>query len=539
MTPDCWNTIAQVWRESSSGGDDISWFDVTMITPLMALMLAVLLAPVAQVAYSRRVQRLMGFREVAPAPQAWWQRRRSGVNPVPSGAGEGQLPLAQCMQLREARIRRASLAAWMVLVIGSFATMPFMVDWGPGDYVGMLLFVAAMGAGPVLVNVRPHGSKALLLVVASGAAAAALKMEEDLDLELILITALVVAVIYLTSVHRTMRALVVPLVVLCCGAMLGTFLALLAMAPGQCIGQGGSFQGSDWLIAGAVTAAAVGVFCASMWLAARGLDGLAWMINRGWMSDVSVVAAAGMLLLAALAVIAMDKPSATPAFKFFLLLAWVAAFVAAYVAVLRRHPCPQKGRRLLMLRVFSRDHRAERLLDTLQSRWQLAGPVLEIGGPDLVKLNLDINEFIKFATFRLHELFQPSAVPADVLAHSLDLGLDREGRFRVNELFCFDTSWKAVVEQLLAIADVVLLDLRGFNDKRSGTSHEVERLAARSLLPRVVAIGDAHTDWAYFDRRVAAAGPAQALALRVDSAAPRALEQCLERLLQVANAIPA
>jgi hypothetical protein len=223
-------------------------------------------------------------------------------------------------------------------------------------------------------------------------------------------------------------------------------------------------------------------------------------------------------------------------------LAWgglcVAVTLAVYALVLWRLPAPQHGRSLLMLRVFSKDRRAERLLDALQSRWRLAGPVLEIGGPDLAHLNLDLSEFIHFATGRTHELFQPGVVPAEVLAQSLQLTPDREGRFRVNEVFCFDTAWRGVVAQLLQLADGVLLDLRGFNSERSGTTFEVEQLAALGLLPRVVAVGDEHTDWAWFDARVAAAspGPVAPLALRVDARAPGALQQCLARLMAVSDA---
>jgi hypothetical protein len=246
-----------------------------------------------------------------------------------------------------------------------------------------------------------------------------------------------------------------------------------------------------------------------------------------------------VLLITGILALSTDHPRATLGVQLALWWGWCAAVFGVYIVVLRRQPLPQHGRRLLMLRVFSRDNRAERLLDTLQARWQLAGPVLEIGGPDLLKLNLDIHEVIAFINFRLHELFQPAAVPADVLARGLHMGLDHEGRFRVNELFCFDTSWKLVVEQLLGLADVVLLDLRGFNKHRGGTAHEVQRLAERGLLPRVVAVHDGSTDWAFFDARVAGRGPTgQALALKVDARDKQALALCLERLLAVADAPP-
>lgn len=534
MKADCWVQWQASLRTAFSG-DDVTWFHWFMAVPIIALLAAVLLAPWLRRAYSRRVQRYMGFRETAAPPQAWWQRqaRQWGAR---EAVVDEPLPLAECMRLREARIRRATIAAWLALVLGSLLVAPFLEDMGAVDIAAMVLFAAILAAGPALVNLRPEGSKTMMLAGAAAVTAAALLLEQDLDAETVIVAAVLVGVLYLASVHRTMRAAVVPLTILCAGAMVGLALALLALTPAQCMSEGKEIPPSDWALFGGVLAAALGAFVGCLWLSARVMDGLVRLVQRGWLSNISVTAGSGMLIVVAVLVLATDSPSATPAVQGLLLAAWVALVGGAYAFMLWRQPSPRKGRRLLMLRVFSRDRKAERLLDAVQARWQLAGPVLEIGGPDLVLLNLDIEEFIRFVNFRLHELFQPAAVAGDVLAQSLDLRPDREGRFRVNELFCFDTSWKAIVEQLLGLSDVVLLDLRGFNRERDGTAHEVERLAERGLLPRVVAVGDANTDWAYFDSRVAGRGPAgQTLAKRVDAKDPQALQQCLDALVERAE----
>ena len=83
---------------------------------------------------------------------------------------------------------------------------------------------------------------------------------------------------------------------------------------------------------------------------------------------------------------------------------------------------------------------------------------------------------------------------------------DREGRFRVNDVFCFDTAWRSTVESLMDMSDAILLDLRGFQAKRAGTAYEITRLAAHGRLRRVVAIGDKLTDWAHVDTLLDAAG---------------------------------
>ena len=426
-----------------------------------------------------------------------------------------------------------------VFVLGTLAVAPLMEDMAAIDVVRAAAFVAVLMAGPALVHVAPHGSKRMLLFGSVGVTALTLWVEGDVGLDDALIGLALVLLVYLTSVHRTMRALVVPLLVLCAGALVGMAAAIAALAPLGCISeQADGLRAADWALLGASTTAAVLVFVLCLWLAGRAMELLARLVQRGWISDLTLVAAAGMVLMAVVLVLATEDARATPAVKLALFAAWVLAPAAIYAWALHRQPCPAVGRRLLMLRVFSHDRRAERMLDTIQSRWQFAGAVMEIGGPDLVKLNLDLQEFVAFATFRLHELFQPAAVPHDTLAASLDLALDREGRFRVNELFCFDTSWRGVVDQLISLADVVLLDLRGFNPQRKGTAHEVGRLAALGMLPRVVAVGDASTDWSLVEAELRRHGGDPALLQRIDAGTPDALEASMRRLVHVAESVP-
>jgi hypothetical protein len=101
-----------------------------------------------------------------------------------------------------------------------------------------------------------------------------------------------------------------------------------------------------------------------------------------------------------------------------------------------------------------------------------------------------------FLAGRLHELFLPEAASDDQLRSRLRLAADREGRFRVNEVFCFNTAWRSTVEQLMHLSDVIVLDLRGFSRQREGTGYEVGLLARAGLLARVVAVRDAATQWA-------------------------------------------
>jgi hypothetical protein len=349
-------------------------------------------------------------------------------------------------------------------------------------------------------------------------------------------TAVALGCLHLASVHRTMRSLIVPLIVLCVGVGFGLGLASwLGVPVEQCL----SLRLDDNPSAAAQPVAFVAFATAmvlGLWLALLALGRLERLVEHGWLSDISLVAGAGFASVAALLMLLADDPQTGASTKGLLYAGWLGLSLSAYAAALVLQPCPRMARSLLMLRVFSRDARAERLLDALQSRWRLAGPVLEIGGPDLAKLNLDLREFIMFVTLRVHELLHPRGVPEAEFIASLDLAADREGRFRVDEVFCFDSSWHAMVERLIGLSDVVLLDLRGFDDKRSGTTHELVRLAALGRLGRVVAVHDSRTDWAYVERTVTTAGAAaSALGVRVDAVDPRALFRCLSELLRIAD----
>ncbi|MDP3821552.1 MAG: hypothetical protein Q8R33_08765 [Burkholderiales bacterium] len=537
MLQSCWPTVVAA-HAAIVAEPDFKLTTLLAVLPIFGLLLAVLMAPAWQALYGRRVQRFMGLREVATPPAAWWQRRQSafGRRRAAVADADAAMPLSQAMHQRHARIRRATWAAYLACVAWSPMLAPWMLDMELGDHAAMVLFVAVLAAGPAIVNVVPHGSKPALLIGSVLVLALALRAEDEVELESVLVGFGIVVLLYVTSVHRTMRALVVPLLVLSAAAMFGAVLAVWALLPLNCLPADGQYGVKGWALIAAVLAAATLLFTLCVWLGTRALDALAAVVRRGWLSDRSLVAFTGLAMLSGVLMLAVDDPKASLGLQLALYAGWMGVTAGAYAWMLQRQPCPQVGRRLLMLRVFSKDRKAERLLDAIQSRWQLAGPVLEIAGPDLAKLNLDLNEFIHLVNFKLHDLFQPGEAAPETLAATLDLALDHEGRFRVNEVFCFDTSWRGVVEQMMGLADAVLLDLRGFTDQRRGTAHEVHRLAALGLLPRVVALGDSATDWSYFEHCVAQHGPGPGLALKIEAADRDALAACVDRLVEIADA---
>lgn len=106
----------------------------------------------------------------------------------------------------------------------------------------------------------------------------------------------------------------------------------------------------------------------------------------------------------------------------------------------------------------------------------------------------------------MHEAFLLGAMDQQKLAGQLDQFADREGRFRINEVFCLEGARRDTVGQLMRMSDAIVLDVRGFGRARQGVGFEIELLGRSRLLPRVLAVGDATTDWEQFDERIRSAG---------------------------------
>lgn len=86
-----------------------------------------------------------------------------------------------------------------------------------------------------------------------------------------------------------------------------------------------------------------------------------------------------------------------------------------------------------------------------------------------------------------------------------DLKPDPDGRYRVNECYCFDGTWQAALAVLVQRADVVLMDLRGFQAHNAGCRHELSVLSTAAHVQRVVLLHDGRTDQAAADSDIGAA----------------------------------
>jgi len=516
-------------------GDAFGWI-VGLV--LLALAAAASVSPIVRGRYRARVARLMALEQVLPRPAAWWQRILRGADRAAPAAfataAWGVAELRARAALVERRLTRATLVAWAAFAIFAAAVAGVL---GQSQAVVMRLADGAVAAlfavGPVLANLPPRWSRHALslgaLALAAGAALGTAIDPAGLDsIGDIVLGAAVLAVIYVTLLHRSLRGQVLPVFVVTVGTMLVLFVPVL-LFEGRlraCDAAGEAADPRALLV--------VVLLLPALWVGFRVLAGVLWLGERGWYSDVSLPSfvALGVGALAWVTgapAVETNQVSATVAA---LPVLWLAVTALAYAIALGRRPPDASAPQLLMLRVFAQRSRQHAMLDSIQQRWRCVGPVHQIGGPDLAALNVDLDECALYLTGRLHERFLPEAASATQLQSLLRTRADREGRFAINEVFCFNTAWRHTVEQLMHLSDAVVLDLRGFTGHRRGTAYEIGLLGHAALLARVVAIGDVYTNWRDVEALLHDAGADAAQLVRFDER--EGIDALFDRLLAVA-----
>jgi hypothetical protein len=160
----------------------------------------------------------------------------------------------------------------------------------------------------------------------------------------------------------------------------------------------------------------------------------------------------------------------------------------------RRASLVSKSPKLLLLRVFSLGKRSERLFDALGMHWRYAGNIWLIAGPDLATTTVEPHEFLDFLSRKLARRFIDGPHRFGLRLSETDIEPDRDGRFRVNDFFCHDDTWRMVLSHLVEDSEAVLMDLRGFSPQNDGCVFEIDELINVVLLGRVVFIVDDTTD---------------------------------------------
>lgn len=487
---------------------------------LIALLGAALASPFVQKAYRSRIVRLMRFNQVSPRPLQWWASRaaadRTGNHTQARyEAGGNGMDLCDLVLQRERRFAASTMIAWFVFMLSALPVAHWVLaDGSASDKSYFAVGAGVLALGPAYVNLPQRFARRALtfgiftcalaaaliasLAAPTPAAAVADSGADDPGALETAIGVVAASLGYLSIFHRRLRGLVLPVFVVAAVALMLIVIPYGYLEPhvGACLVEAAEHR--QLSLSAPYFAVSSAIFALAVWLGFKALDALAHLVEAGWLSELSLIGVISLALIALALVAGASVDQRAPShWLAWLPLPWIAAAVAAYALTLKRPAPASPGPRLLVLRVFASDRRQLKLLDELQSRWRYVGPVHQIGGPDLATTNVDPQECALFLVGRLHDLFLPEAASPAQLGTRLQTVADREGRYSISEVFCFNSAWQHTVGQLMRISNAILLDLRGLTARREGTSYELRILARTGLLDRVVAIGDEHTDWAF------------------------------------------
>ena len=270
------------------------------------------------------------------------------------------------------------------------------------------------------------------------------------------------------------------------------------------------------------------------------LKSLARAYDAKRFSDAQLLAHNWWLMF--VAVYAVEQVNAHPGSAALVQTVAVAALAYALFPFLLSHTLAraQRGlpamprRMLLVLRIFGDSARTGALFERFASRWQRYGPVTTIAAPDAAAATVDPGDLLRFATGRIAAGFVTSRDDLVQRLASLDVEPDRDGRYRITELCCRDDTWQGTVVALIARADAIVMDLRGFTPARRGAEFELEQLATRASPDRVVLVVDATTDRELV-ARASSAGAAPMAIMEVRRGSARQADAAFVALLAAAG----
>jgi hypothetical protein len=185
-------------------------------------------------------------------------------------------------------------------------------------------------------------------------------------------------------------------------------------------------------------------------------------------------------------------------------LAWIPLVMTLNARVQRS---PGRPPTLLVLRVFQHDAQVQALFDHVIERWRLSGNTVLIAGTDLADRTLDGDDIFTFLDGELASRFIRNAAEVAPRLAGFQLAPDADGRHRVNECYCHDTTWQDALHALVRASEVVLMDLRGFQARNAGCAYELGTLAQAPRALRVTVLVDAQTDRAAAAAAVLGAAP--------------------------------
>ncbi|MEO8260485.1 MAG: hypothetical protein ABI868_24285 [Acidobacteriota bacterium] len=150
--------------------------------------------------------------------------------------------------------------------------------------------------------------------------------------------------------------------------------------------------------------------------------------------------------------------------------------------------------RMLLLRVFAEEPLRNRLMDGLDDSWRQIGCVDLIVGTDLAIRSLSPMALEGFLLGRVHRHVLTTVGDAAQRIAVTPPERAVDGRYLLNEFHCSPDVWAQVVSMLARRADIVLIDLGGWNAGHSGATFELSLVVGHVPLSRIVWLADRQTD---------------------------------------------
>ena len=502
---------------------------------VIATMLSVIGALLVAWRYRAAMQALMKA-PLAAAPAA--NQAESARLPYTADAAPVPVTLADNRQA-ERRLILAFLGITLVMALSRTLLMQVLAD-GPITIITVSTLCAAYAwpVVPVIAVIRRWSRwrfvGALLLWFVAAVALLSWRTNEnvtfaqvfgwmlfDIGLPLIVVTALC-----LGSATRAVAPWLAPLFIALCWASQAGVDLLAALVEAQS-------PVAFWLAGqiGAVTA--IALFALAPWL-------IAWWPARAlglWLGKAYAERRISELfyLFTAVWVIALTGPAlgAIASEGWGALLYFLPLLCIPLGARLMQQQQRPAGRppTLLVLRVFRQDANVQDIFDRVIERWRLTGNTVLIAGTDLAERTIDADDIFTFLDGRLAERFIHR--PDDVARRlgAFEWQPDAEGRYRVNECYCHDTTWQQALAELLKISDVVLMDLRNFVAANQGCLYELQTLSATPDLKHVVVLVNDRTELVPAQAATANAPAGRFVWLAQQGSEPPATEAVLAPLL--------
>jgi hypothetical protein len=229
------------------------------------------------------------------------------------------------------------------------------------------------------------------------------------------------------------------------------------------------------------------------------LAAVRWLYQRKLVSENSLLVDSVWLIFAFVyaLVVGVDAYGPVLALASFVLFKSVTGLGFALSARPSRESKGRSAPQLLFLRVFALGKRSEQLYTALSNAWRYVGSIRLIIGPDLATSTVQPHNFLDFVSGRLERQFIDSADALERRVAEMDSVPDPDGRFRVNDFFCYQDTWRMVLSRLASDNVVALLDLRQFSVRNTGCVYEIEELLNRVPLERILFVVDRTTDDAF------------------------------------------